>query len=387
MASQRQFPKYNANALSKICSSSSISKSEVPRARDVIKSVPIYYKEDIPLVDASGIMNEWHTILKDGPGVFVVKNLSDNLDTLDRAQVAANTIIDREKLEYPARGDHFAAGGKNERIWNFFQKHAHQDPEGFVDYYSNPVLNLICEAWLGPAYALTSQLNIVLPSGAAQEPHRDFPLGFQSSEQTARYPAITQIATQLLTLQGAIAHCDMPLESGPTLLLPFSQKYDAGYSHYRNKELVEYFKAHAIAIPMSKGDSIFFNPGLHHAAGANVTSGSDSVRRSANLLQISSAFGKPMESVNRTAVVLNVWDDLKRMHAECGFSDSLDALICIAGEGYSLPTNLDLDPPPPHAHCPPSHQDVIRRGLREGWDYYRAKEELIRRENVRQASA
>lgn len=179
----------------------------------------------------------------------------------------------------------------------------------------------------------------------------------------------------------------MPLESGPTLLLPFSQKYDAGYSHYRNKELVEYFKAHAIAIPMSKGDSIFFNPGLHHAAGANVTSGSDSVRRSANLLQISSAFGKPMESVNRTAVVLNVWDDLKRMHAECGFSDSLDALICIAGEGYSLPTNLDLDPPPPHAHCPPSHQDVIRRGLREGWDYYRAKEELIRRENVRQASA
>lgn len=36
------------------------------------------------------------------------------------------------------------------------------------------VSDLICEAWLGPGYAMTSQTNIVKPGGKAQEPHRDF---------------------------------------------------------------------------------------------------------------------------------------------------------------------------------------------------------------------
>ena len=31
----------------------------------------------------------------------------------------------------------------------------------------------------------------------------------------------------MLTLQGAVAHCDMPVESGPTMLLPHSHKYIA----------------------------------------------------------------------------------------------------------------------------------------------------------------
>ena len=29
----------------------------------------------------------------------------------------------------------------------------------------------------------------------------------------------------VLTLQGAVAHCDMPIESGPTMLLPYSQRF------------------------------------------------------------------------------------------------------------------------------------------------------------------
>lgn len=140
MTFKRQFSNFNANALSDVCSSSSITKNDVPRARDVIKQVPIYFKEDISLKDADSIMEEWHNVLKDGPGVFVVKNLADNLDTVDRAQVAANNIIHKEKLKYANRGDHFAAGGKNERIWNYFQKHAREDPVGFADYYANPVL-------------------------------------------------------------------------------------------------------------------------------------------------------------------------------------------------------------------------------------------------------
>ena len=116
--------------------------------------------------------------------------------------------------------------------------------------------------------------------------HRDYHLGFQSAETSRRVTRRT--CTRLspaLTLQGAVAHCDMPVESGPTLYLPHSQKYAHGYLAYRQPEFQEYFDAHHVQLPLAKGDAVFFNPALFHAAGTNRTT---DVRRMANLLQISS---------------------------------------------------------------------------------------------------
>jgi len=47
---------------------------------------------------------------------------------------------------------------------------------------------------------------------------------------------------------------------------------------------------------LSKGDGIFFNPALLHAAGHNRSA---DIRRMANLLQVSSAIGRCMETVDR----------------------------------------------------------------------------------------
>lgn len=33
---------------------------------------------------------------------------------------------------------------------------------------------MVSEAWLGPGYQLTAQVNVVRPGGKAQEPHRDY---------------------------------------------------------------------------------------------------------------------------------------------------------------------------------------------------------------------
>ena len=57
-----------------------------------------------------------------------------------------------------------------------------------------------------------------------------------------------------------------------------------------------YFDAHHVQLPLQKGDAVFFNPALMHAAGHNRSA---DVRRMANLLQVSSAFGRAMESVDR----------------------------------------------------------------------------------------
>ncbi|PTU18492.1 hypothetical protein P175DRAFT_0503293 [Aspergillus ochraceoroseus IBT 24754] len=53
------------------------------------------------------------------------------------------------------KGDHFAASGNNDRIWN-----------SFIDYYSNPWLRIVSAGWLGPAYRVTAQVNIVNPAGS-----------------------------------------------------------------------------------------------------------------------------------------------------------------------------------------------------------------------------
>ena len=48
-----------------------------------------------------------------------------------------------------------------------------RDPEMFAAYYGNELIALVSEAWLGPAYQITSQVNCVNPGGAAQTAHRD----------------------------------------------------------------------------------------------------------------------------------------------------------------------------------------------------------------------
>ncbi len=116
---------------------------------------------------------------------------------------------------------------------------------------------------------MTAQLNVVNPGGAAQSPHRDYHLGFQSAADIERYPLHVQLFSPMLTLQGAIAHVDAPMESGPTLLLPFSQAYEAGYLAMNRPDFKAFFEANHVQLPLEKGDMLFFSPALLHAAGTN----------------------------------------------------------------------------------------------------------------------
>ncbi len=167
----------------------------------------------------------------------------------------------------------------------------------------------------------------------------------------------------MLTLQGAVAHCDMPVESGPTMYLPHSQKYEPGYLAWRLPEFRACFEERHVQLPLAKGDAVFFNPALFHAAGTNRSAG---IRRMANLLQISSAFGRAMESVDREAVVNAVFPVLLKRRAEGAGERWLENVVAASAEGYPFPTDLDSDPPV-DGLAPPSQADVVRRALREEW--------------------
>ncbi|MCF6523737.1 phytanoyl-CoA dioxygenase family protein [Streptomyces sp. JJ36] len=341
--------------------------AEHPGADAVEQGVPLYGADRLRDRAATpearrAVQTELVRVLADGPGILVLRGAWDP-ETTDRATAVFDALIADQRAAGTAAGDHFAAPGANDRVWNALQKAALRDPGTFADYYANDLLALVSTAWLGPGYQVTSQVNVVNPGGAAQTVHRDYHLGFLPGEVAAGYPAHVHRLSPALTLQGAVAHCDMPVESGPTCYLPHSQKYEPGYLAWRLPAFQEYFAARQVQLPLAKGDAVFFNPALFHAAGENRSAG---IRRAANLLQLSSAFGRAMESVDREAVVNAVYPELLRRKAAGTPARRLDPVIAACAEGYPFPTNLDLDPPV-SGLAPPSQAELVRRALDEEW--------------------
>ncbi|MDX6316569.1 MAG: hypothetical protein QOF44_6033 [Streptomyces sp.] len=310
--------------------------------------------------------------LTDGPGIVVFRRAFPDLSVVDRATGAFDALIADQRASGATAGDHFARPGANDRVWNAMEKMALRDPEAFTDYYANDIVALVSAAWLGPGYQITSQVNVVNPGGAAQTVHRDYHLGFLPNDVAAAYPAHVHHLSPVLTLQGAVAHCDMPVESGPTMYLPHSQKYEPGYLAWRLPEFHEYFEANHIQLPLAKGDAAFFNPALFHAAGTNRSAG---IKRMANLLQVSSAFGRAMETVNREAMVNAVFPVLLKRKAEGAGRDWLEAVVSACAEGYPFPTNLDIDPPV-DGLAPLSQADIVRRAVNDGWTPDALRDEL-----------
>lgn len=333
-------------------------------ASDVISEVVFYegdqlrkaLKADLNVLKQ--IQVEWHRVLLAGSGVIIIKNAFANTALLDQVNQVFQKIIDQER--HLSQGDHFAAPGANDRIWNAHEKLAVTAPELYVQYYANELIAHACSAWLGPRYQMTAQVNSVNPGGKAQMPHRDYHLGFMTPKEAVEYPRSVHSLSPHLTLQGAVAHVDMPLESGPTSFLPHSQKFLQGYLLAECTSFQALYAQHKVQLPLNKGDAIFFNPAVLHAASAN---NSACIQRIANLLQVSSAFGRPMEYLDRVKMIRAIYPSLKQCQVNRVLtSQEIQAVIAATADGYAFPTNLDLDPPV-DGIAPQSQQDIVCKSL------------------------
>jgi len=328
-----------------------------PRAMRIEKNTPIYDGAALAGLSSAErleMMAEWTRVFSDGPGIICIKSGIVDGAVLDRATALFETLIEEERGT--GGGDHFAKPGANDRVWNAAQKHCVHDPEGFAAYFATPAVDMASRAWLGDGYQVTAQVNRVNPGGAAQTAHRDYHLGFMPTARMAQFPAHVHQLSPMLTLQGAVAHCDMPLESGPTLYLPYSQKFFHGYLAFNRPEFQEYFAQNHVQLPLSKGDMVFFNPAVMHGAGNNI---SKDIKRLANLLQIGSAFGRSIEAVDRAAMVTALYPIL----LEGGFDAAqITRIIAASAEGYAFPTNLDRDPPVGSMN-PQSQADIMADAL------------------------
>ena len=379
---------------------------DYPLACEITQDVIIYDRAELVATSSDGALlggsalvmaleDELATAFSDGPGVVVFKNAIPH-NAIDQVSRAFAGILGQERAAGVAAGDHFGKPGANSRLWNSLEKLAVENPEAFVRYHANDVVPLASRAWLGPAYQVTSQLNVVHPGGAAQTPHRDYHLGFMTNPQKERYPTHAHSASATLTLQGAVAHCDMPLESGPTTFLPHSHKLQSGYLAYELPEFIDYYHAHMVQLPLRKGacacsrscfrtddghrapgDCVFFNPAVFHAAGANL-SGSG-IDREANLLQISSAMGRAMETVDRERVTLALYPVLQTLSLSREITTAMvENVIAASAEGYPFPTNLDWDQPI-GGLAPQSQADAVAHALQQGWPVAKLADELANR--------
>ncbi len=174
----------------------------------------------------------------------------------------------------------------------------------------------------------------------------------------------------------------MPLESGPTKLLTFSQSFGPGYLAVQTADFCDTFEQHCVQLPLKKGDGLFFNPALFHAAGDNK---SESIDRMANLMQISSAFGRSLESLDRTTMTLALYPALLQLKNKLD-SNRLDAAIEACAEGYPFPTNLDTDS---HVNGMEgeSQAELVRRAIQDNLSLAKFEEVLLSADLRRQALA
>jgi ectoine hydroxylase-related dioxygenase (phytanoyl-CoA dioxygenase family) len=143
------------------------------------------------------------------------------------------------------------------------------------------------------------------------------------------------------------------------MLLPYSQLFAGGYIAFNRTQFIDFFAEHHVQVPLRQGDAMFFNPALYHGAGANTSTG---IGRMANLLQISSPFGRPMESLDHSAMVRAVYPALLEMKAEGWSAQELLNVIVATADSYPFPTNLDRDQPI-ESLCPPSQVDTVVAAL------------------------
>jgi ectoine hydroxylase-related dioxygenase (phytanoyl-CoA dioxygenase family) len=358
--------------------STKATKAEYPLADEIVRNVPVYDGEKVRRAASSEqaayeLMAEWNDVFLSGPGVVAIRGAFTDLSLVDAVSHELKAIINEERAANIGKGDHFAKAGDNARVWNSHEKLCMRAPELYARYSACEAFSLVSRAWLGPLYQITCQVNLVYPGGKAQTPHRDYHMGFQQDHQLRQYPAHVHSLSAALTLQGAVAHCDMSVETGPTKILPYSQAYLPGYFATLRPEFRACFEQNYVQLPLMKGDAMFFNPALFHAAGTNVT---QSTERLANLMQIGSGYGRSIEIVDRARMTKHIYPSMLAMQKAGTLSPrELENLIAATAEGYPFPCNLDIDSPL-SGMAPPSQQDILRQALKEDWTAERLAAEI-----------
>ena len=127
-----------------------------PLAAEIDQNIPVYDGRFVEQCahdpdQSRALMGEWCAALGQGAGIIAVKAAFADTEIIDQASEVFSEIIRQQHNNADGAGDHFAAGGANDRIWNSLEKHCLADPENFARYFClpDPVAGQHCLAWAG----------------------------------------------------------------------------------------------------------------------------------------------------------------------------------------------------------------------------------------------
>lgn len=340
------------NDLKAVIQKGARDSSATIHANTVDNKIPVYdcgyLRSKIGADDyRSEVMAEWSDTLSNGPGIIVLRGCFADPHVMNRARITFETLFGKPN---------------NARIWNALDVLSSRDPALFVRYYANVLIAVLCESWVGPNYQVASQIDLIPANSDGQErPRRATHPGLQHSEEASYYPAPMHHAAQSLMLEGIIAHDDID-DMGPLRFLPFSQSYQHGYVAINLPDFQEFFTQNAISLPLKKGDAVFFNPAVYHSNAANETA--DNLQF--NHLQISSAFSRTMEKVNRIGLCEKIYPSLLSAWQRRDISrEEVVAAATVCADGYPFQRNLwqtsNIGPKKPK-----SQLELLLNGLERG---------------------
>ena len=166
----------------------------------------------------------------------------------------------------------------------------------------------------------------------------------------------------------------MPVESGPTHVPAALAEVRARLPRLAPAGVQRVLRASTTSsCRCDKGDAAFFNPALFHGAGHNRSA---DIRRMANLLQISSAFGRAMETVDRDGCAnARLPGAAAAASGRCAADEQLRNVDRRRRRGLRVPDQPRPRPADRRAR-PPDPGRAAGPALAEGWEPTRLRKEL-----------
>ena len=185
------------------------------------------------------------------------------------------------------------------------------------------------------------------------------------TRSSSEYPTHVHLLSPVLTLQGAVAHSDMPVESGPTMYLPYSHQYDARLPRLAAAGVPRLLRRALRPAAAGQGRRGVLQPGAvprrRHQRLAPTSSASRtcsrSPRRSAARWRPSTACKSPGRSTRR-------WSPA-RPQASTATLRSTTPSRRPPRATRSRPTSTATSPS--DGLTPPSQAEVVRQALAEDW--------------------
>ena len=243
-------------------------------------------------------MNE---ILVNGPGIILIKELVDK-QYIDKTNRLIENMTNTKIYEY---------FDNKMCIENFYEKFCKKNPSLFINYFKKPMFNHVIQSYLGPKYEVNSKLTIVPSETPEEEFGCSYHMGVMNKDELLKYPKNIHTSCQNLTLQMYISHSYMSKEMRSIKLIPYSQTYSDGYLKIQeNQDLVDLCHDNYVEFDLEKGDCIVYNSALYRSISENKRGPT----RISNMLEINSAFSKPMETVDKDIIADKVSEHLNYLH-------------------------------------------------------------------------